>query len=110
MPINVLPLCIGVGLQVPFLLQFHKALCLLQFSFSCASTNFYLKGIIEDPLTTFDFLVSFCNSNLICIAFFVSFFVALFVEYFWVREFLFLFEGAIINRRWGSSDDVVGGV
>ena len=44
--------------------------------------------------------------RLIC----VVFFVALFVEYFWVRKFLFLFEGAIIIRRWGSSDDAAGGM
>ena len=38
------------------------------------------------------------------------FFVALFVEYFWVGKFLFLFEGAIIICRWGSGDDIVGGL
>ena len=76
--------------------------------FSYASANVSFKEIIKDPLTTFDFSVSFCNSNLICIAFSVLFFVALFVEYFWVRNFLLLFEGAIIICRWGSSDDVAG--
>ena len=35
---------------------------------------------------------------------------SLFVEYFWVRKFLFLFEGAIIIRRWGSCDDDASGV
>ena len=38
------------------------------------------------------------------------FFVALFVGYFWVRKFLFLFEGANIVCRWGSGDDPVGWV
>ena len=36
------------------------------------------------------------------------FFVALFVDYFWVRKFFLLFEDAIIIRRWGSGDDVAG--
>ena len=36
------------------------------------------------------------------------FFVALFVEYFWVIKFLFLSEGAIIIRRWGCGDDAAG--
>ena len=40
----------------------------------------------------------------------MSLFVALFVEYFWVRGFLFLSEGVIINRRWGFGDDAAGGV
>ena len=40
----------------------------------------------------------------------MSFFVALFVEYFWVREFLFLFGGVVINRRRGSGDDATSGV
>ena len=31
------------------------------------------------------------------------FFVALFVEHLWVRKFLFLYEGANIVRRWGST-------
>ena len=35
--------------------------------------------------------------------------MALFVEYFLVRKFLFLSKGAIIIRWWGSGDDVVGG-
>ena len=38
------------------------------------------------------------------------FFVALIVEYFWVRKFFLLSKGAIIIRRRGSSDDVVGGM
>ena len=103
-PVDVLTLCIGVGIRVMFLLRFHKALCLLQFYFSCASANFSFKGIIRDRLTTFDFPVSICDSNLICIAFFV----AMFVEYFWVRKFFLLFEDAIFIRRWGSGDDAVG--
>ena len=36
--------------------------------------------------------------------------MALFVENLWVREFLFRSKGAIINRRWGSSDDAAGSV
>ena len=107
-PVDVLPQYIGVGLRVLFLLRFHKALWLLQFSFSCASANFSFKEIIGDPLTTFDFSVSFCNSNLVCIAFSMLFFVAPFVKYFWVRKFLFLSEGAIIICRWGFGDDAVG--
>ena len=61
-------------------------------------------------MTTFDFPMSICDSNLVCIAFFVLFFVALFVEYFRVRKCLLLFEDAIINRRCGSGDDVIGGM
>ena len=38
------------------------------------------------------------------------FFVALFVEYFWVRKFLSLYEGANIVRGWGSGDDAAGWV
>ena len=56
-------------------------------------------------MITFDFPMSFCNSNLVYIDFFVFFFVALFVEYSRFRKFLFLSEGAIIIRWWGSSDD-----
>ena len=108
--VDVFPLYIGVGLRVMFLLRFHKALCLLQFYFSYVSTNFSFKGINGDPLTTFDFPVSICNSNLVCIAFFVLFFVALFVEYFWVRNFFILFKDAIIIHQWGSGDDVTGGM
>ena len=73
-PVDVSPLYIGVGLVVLFPLLLHRDFCLLQFYFSYASANFLFKGIIRDPLTTFDFLVSFCNSNLICITFFVLFF------------------------------------
>ena len=36
--------------------------------------------------------------------------MALFVEYFWVRKFLLLFEDAMVSRRCGSCDDVVGGM
>ena len=104
-PIDVLPLHIGVGLRVLFLLRFHKALCLLQFYFSRVSANFSFKGIIGDLLTTFDIPVSICDSNLICIAFFVLFYVALFIEYFWVRKFLLLSKDAIVIRRWGFGDD-----
>ena len=111
--VDVLPLHMGVGLRVLFPLRLHRALCLLQFYFSRASENFSFKGTIGDPLTTFDFLMSFCNSNLVCIAFYVFvfvfflffvfcfcffFFVVLFVEYSWVRKFLFIPEGAIIIR------------
>ena len=88
-----------------FLLRFNKALLLLQFSFSCASANISFNEIIGDPLTTFDFSVSFHNSNLVCITFSVLFFVALFVEYSWIRKFLFLSEGAIIICQWGFGDD-----
>ena len=109
-PVDFFTLCRGVGLRVLFLLRFHKAICLLQFSFSYASAKFSFKGIIEDPLTTFYFPMSFYNSNIICIAFFVLFFVALFVDYFWVRKFLFLFYDVISIRRWGSSNDVAGGI
>ena len=108
MPVDVLPLCIGVGFRVSFLLQFHKALCLLQFYFSCASAKFSFKGIVGDPLMTFNFPVSFCNSNFVCIALIVLFFVALFVEYFWVRKFFLFPKDAIVIRRWGSGDDAVG--
>ena len=83
-----------------FLLRFQKALRLLQFYFSCVSANFSFKGIIGDPLTTFEFLVSIYDSNLICIAFFVLFYVALFVEYFWIRKFLLLSDDAIVIYRW----------
>ena len=31
--------------------------------------NFSFKEIIGDPLKTFDFPMSFCNSNLVCITF-----------------------------------------
>ena len=61
-------------------------------------------------MITFKFSVSFYNSNLICIAFFVLFSVALFVEYFWVRKFFLLFEDAILICRWHSGDDVAGGM
>ena len=63
--------------------------------------NFSFKGIDGDPLTTYNFSISFffffLNS-------FVSpslhfFFVALFVEYFWDINFSFLLEGANIVRR-----------
>ena len=76
-----------------FLLRFQKAFCLLQFSFSCDSVNYSFERIIKDPLITFDFSISFCNSNLVCITFFVLFFVAPFVEYFWVIKFWILYEG-----------------
>ena len=36
--------------------------------------------------------------------------MALFVEYSWVRKFLFLIEGPIIIRRWGFGDDAASGV
>ena len=36
--------------------------------------------------------------------------MALFVDYFWVRKFLFLSEGAIIIHSRGSGDDTTGGV
>ena len=80
-PVDVLPLHMGVGLRVLFPLRLHRALCLLQFYFSRASENFSFKGTIGDPLTTFDFLMSFCNSNLVCIAFYV--FVFVFVFFLW---------------------------
>ena len=92
-----------------FLLQFHKAFWLFQFSFSLASANFSFKEIIGDLLTTFDFSMSFCNSNLACIAFSMLFFVAMFVEYFCVKKFLFLSESMIIICRWSSGDDVTSG-
>ena len=34
--------------------------------------------------------------------------MALFVEWFWVRKFLFLFEGVDIICQWGSDDDAPG--
>ena len=71
-PVDVLPLYIGVGLRVMFPLLLHKACSLLQFYFSCASANFSFKGIIEDPLIAFNLLVSFCNSNLVCNALKIS--------------------------------------
>ena len=91
-----------------FLLRFHKALCLLRFYFSRVFANFYFKGIIGDLLTTFDFSVSIYDSNLFCIAFFVLFSMATFVEYFWVRKFSLPFEDAIVIRWLGSGDDAVG--
>ena len=36
--------------------------------------------------------------------------MSLFVEYFWVRKFLLLSQDAIFIRRWGSGDDVAGGM
>ena len=81
---------------------------MLPFPFCYVSMNFAFTGIIRDPLTTFNFLMSFF-SKLVCIAFF-TFFVALFVEYFWVGKFLFLYEGANIVRRWGSGDDAASWV
>ena len=36
------------------------------------------------------------------------FYVALFVEYFWVIKFLLFLKDAIVIRWWGSGDDVVG--
>ena len=47
--VDDLPLYIGVGLRVLPLLRFHKALYLLQFPFSCASSNFSFTGIMEIP-------------------------------------------------------------
>ena len=41
------------------LLRTHEALYPLQFSFSYASMNFSFKGIFGDPLTTFNFTMSF---------------------------------------------------
>ena len=38
------------------------------------------------------------------------FFLALFVEYFWVRKFLFLSKGAIIIHSRGSGDDIADDV
>ena len=38
------------------------------------------------------------------------FFVALFVEYFWVRKLFLLSEGAIIIPGWRSGDDAAGGM
>ena len=96
---DVLPLHIGVGL---------RALCLLQFYFSYVIENFSFKGIIRDPLTTFNFPMRKFDSNLVCLAFFVLFSVALFVEYFWVRKFLLLSKDVIVIRWWGSGDDAVG--
>ena len=98
MPVDVSLLYIGVGPRgFPFL-RLRKALYLLQIPFSCVFVNFYLRGIVGDPFTTFNFPVSFF-CKLVCISFFV-FFVALFVEYFLVRGFLFLPKGANIVRRW----------
>ena len=34
--------------------------------------------------------------------------MALFIEWFWVRKFLFLSKGADIIFQWGSSDDAPG--
>ena len=34
--------------------------------------------------------------------------MALFVEWFWIRKFLFLSEGANIIRQWGYGDDAPG--
>ena len=56
----------GVGLQVLHLLLFHKAFCLLKFRFSCASTNFSFKGVIEGPSTTFNFPMSSLKLRLYC--------------------------------------------
>ena len=95
----------GLGSGCFPLSRFHKALCLLEFSFSCVSTNFSFEGIIGDPLTTFNFPMSF--SKLVCILFF-AFFVALFIEYFWDIKFIFLSEGANIVRLWGFGDDAAG--
>ena len=38
------------------------------------------------------------------------FFVALFVEYFWVRKFLLIYENANVIHRWGFGDDATGGM
>ena len=108
-PVDVSRLHIGVRLRVLFLLRFHKALCLLQFYFSCVSANFSFKGIIEDPLTVFNFSVSICDSNLVCIALFVLLSVTLFVKYFFIRKFKYFFirkflpfsEDTIVIHRWG---------
>ena len=72
--VDISPLYIGVGLQVlPFLL-FHKTFFLLQFHFSYAFANFYFKGIIRGPSTTFNFSVCFFNLRLYypCCVFCVS--------------------------------------
>ena len=91
-PVDVLPLYIGVGLQVLPLLRFHKTLCLLQFPFSCASINFSFTGIIEDPSTAFNFLVSFlifCLYRLLCVCVFFFFFWLCLLNSFGLNSFCF---------------------
>ena len=100
MPVDVLPLYIGLGFRGFLFLRFCKALFLLQIPFSRVSMNCSLRGIVRDPFTTFKFSVFFF-SKLVCISF-LAFFVALFVEYFRVRKFSFLPKGANFVRRWGS--------
>ena len=74
--------------------------------FSCVSANGSFKGIIREPLTTLDFLVSFFKTRLYRL--FRSFFVALFARYSCIRKFLFLCKVVNIIRQWGSDDDVAG--
>ena len=86
-PIEVLPLYIGIGIQVLPLLLFHKTLCLLQFPFPYALTNLYFTGIIGDPSTAFTFQTSFfifCLYHLCFVLFFCFVLFCFFV-------FLFLF-------------------
>ena len=105
-PVKVLPLYIGVRLQVLPLLRFHKTLCLLQCPFPYAPADLSFIGIIRDSLTTFNLLVSFfifCLYRLLCFCFlffvfFFVFFMALFVEWFWVRS-------ADIILQWDAGDD-----
>ena len=58
------------------LLQFYKALCLLQLPFSYASANFFFKGIIRDTLTTFNFPMSFFQISFV---FFLYFYLWLYL-------------------------------
>ena len=47
----------------------------------------------------------FCLYHLLRFFVFLFLFLALFVEWFWVRKFLLLSEGADIICQWGAGDD-----
>ena len=76
-PVDVLPLYIGVRLRVLPLFRFHTTFCLLQFPLSRTSVNLSFIGVIRDPSTAFNFLVSFfifCLYCLLCVCVFFFFF------------------------------------
>ena len=102
-----MPIYIEVRLRGFHFLQFRKALYLLKIPFSCISVNFSLKGIIRDPFTTFNFLLSFYKTRLYRL---FTLFVTLFTGYSRVRKFLLLSKVAKIVHWWGSDDDAVGWV
>ena len=88
------------------LLLFHKFFHLLQFIFSCASTNRYFKAIIGAPSTSFKFSMSFYKLRLhyLRCVFHVSI-----SGVFLCLEVFASFKGVSIIHHWGSGDEAISG-